>query len=177
MHRAELPRAQGQHVLGHVEAIGLAGGPHAARRKQNIDAATTAQVQYDLAFVQFRERGRIAAAQRCQHRGAREFLGFTADLEVGRDGIDGAIERRATTTGIHGATAAGGRRFAHLEHPAGGFAVLLTQEGGDVGGDVGGGVHGVRHIRSGSGEIQQDFLKDLGQRRAPRGAVPSVTGW
>ena len=38
-----------EHVVGHVEAVGLAGRPNATRREQNVDAAARAEIENGLA--------------------------------------------------------------------------------------------------------------------------------
>ena len=45
---------QGEHVVGHVEAVGLARGPDAARGEQHIDAAAGAEVEHRLAGLAVR---------------------------------------------------------------------------------------------------------------------------
>ena len=40
---------EGEHVVGHVEAVGLAGGADAPRGEQHIDAAAGAEVEHGLA--------------------------------------------------------------------------------------------------------------------------------
>ena len=56
-----------EHLVGHVEAVGFAGGADAARREQHVDAAAGAEVEHGFAVLQFGERGRIAAAERREH--------------------------------------------------------------------------------------------------------------
>ena len=53
-----------EHLVGHVEAVGLAGRADAPRREQDVDAAARAEVEHRLALVQLRDRGRVAAAER-----------------------------------------------------------------------------------------------------------------
>ncbi len=55
---------EGQHLVSHVQAIRLAGGPDALRREQHVDAAAAAEVEYDFACVQVREGGGVAAPER-----------------------------------------------------------------------------------------------------------------
>ena len=52
---------QGQHVVGHVEPIGLARRPNALGGKQHIDAAARAKVQHRFPRLQFNQRRWIAA--------------------------------------------------------------------------------------------------------------------
>ena len=52
-----------EHLVGHVEAVGLAGRADAARREQDVDPAAGAEVEDRLALVQVGDRGRVAAAE------------------------------------------------------------------------------------------------------------------
>ncbi len=54
---------EGEHLVRHVEAVCLAGGPHAVRGEQHVDPATGAEVEHHFTLVQFGERGRIAAPE------------------------------------------------------------------------------------------------------------------
>ena len=40
---------QREHVVGHVETVGLARRADAARREQHVDAAAGAEIEHDLA--------------------------------------------------------------------------------------------------------------------------------
>ena len=81
---------QRQHFVGHVETVGFAGGPDAARRKQNVDAAAGAEIEDDLAGIQLRQRRRIAAAERGQQSFLGDLAGLGGVVEVGGDGIAAA---------------------------------------------------------------------------------------
>ncbi len=96
---------QRQHVVGHVEAVGFAGGPHALRRKQDVDAAARAKIENDLAGAQVDQRGWIAAAERGPHRVFRKSAGLIVAVKVGRDGI--AAAKAGIATCLHAA------RFCH----------------------------------------------------------------
>ena len=52
-----------EHLVGHVEAVGLAGRADAPRRQQDVDPAPGAEVEDRLALVQVRDRGRVAASE------------------------------------------------------------------------------------------------------------------
>ncbi len=56
-----------QHFVGHVEAVGLAGGADAAGGEQYVDAAAGAEIEDDFAGIELSEGGGIAAAERGQH--------------------------------------------------------------------------------------------------------------
>ena len=57
---------QSEHLVGHVEAVGLAGGADATSRQQDVDAAAAAEVEDDLARVADRR-----ARSGCRSRGWR----------------------------------------------------------------------------------------------------------
>ena len=57
-----------EHLVGHVEAVGGAGGGDAAGGEQDVDAAAGAEVEHDLAGLEVRHRRRVAAAQRRDQR-------------------------------------------------------------------------------------------------------------
>ena len=58
---------EGQHLIGHVETVGFAGGADAPGGKQHVDAAAGAEIEHRLAGVELGQRGGIAAAERGQH--------------------------------------------------------------------------------------------------------------
>ena len=53
-----------EHLVGHVEAVGLAGRADAPGREQDVDPAAGAEVEDGLALVEVGDRGRVAAAER-----------------------------------------------------------------------------------------------------------------
>ena len=61
-----------QHLVGHVEAVGLAGRADASRREQDVDAAAGPEVEHRLAGFSCEQRGRVAAAERRRHRVRRQ---------------------------------------------------------------------------------------------------------
>ena len=85
-----------EHLVGHVEAVGFAGRSDALRGEQHVDAAARSEVEHRLAFVELRERGRVAAAERREQRlgGNAGLLAFV--VEVGGDRIP-RLGRRAAT--------------------------------------------------------------------------------
>ena len=56
-----------QHVIRHIQSIGLARRADALRRQQNVDAAARPKIEHSLSELQLRKRGRIAAAERGQN--------------------------------------------------------------------------------------------------------------
>ena len=62
---------QRQHFVRHVEPVGFAVRPDAPGGEQHVNAAARAQIKHGLAGIQIRQCGRVAAAERSQHR----FLG------------------------------------------------------------------------------------------------------
>ena len=59
---------QGEHLVGHVQAVGEPGRADPAGRQQHVDAAAGAQVQHPFPVPEFGHRQRVPAAQRGQHR-------------------------------------------------------------------------------------------------------------
>ena len=53
-----------EHLVGHVQAVRLAGRADPAGGEQHVDAAAGAEVEHGLALVQVGDRGRVAAAER-----------------------------------------------------------------------------------------------------------------
>ena len=62
-----LPRER-EHLVGHVEAVGGAGRADPLGREDHVDAAARAEVEHGLALAQVGDRGRVAAAERREHR-------------------------------------------------------------------------------------------------------------
>ena len=60
-----------EHLVGHVEAVGLAGRTDALRREQHVQPAAGPEVEHRLALVQLGDGGGVAAAE----RGQRGLLG------------------------------------------------------------------------------------------------------
>ena len=54
---------QREHLIGHVEAVGFAGGADAAGGEQDVDAAAGAEVEDRFAGVQFGQGGGVAAVR------------------------------------------------------------------------------------------------------------------
>ena len=71
-----------EHLVGHVEAVGGAGGADAAGGEQDVDAAARAEVEHDLAGGEVGHRGRVAAAERGEHRGLRELVALAVGVEA-----------------------------------------------------------------------------------------------
>ena len=105
---------EGQHLVGHVEPVGLAGGAHALRREQHVDAAAGAEVEHGLAGLQLRERRRIAAAERGGERRAGHVAGLGRVVEVRGDRV-----ARAPGGGAGAAAARGGGRGGAAARAAG----------------------------------------------------------
>jgi hypothetical protein len=56
-----------EHLVGHVEPVGLAGSADAPRREEYVDAAARTEVEDDLAGVEVGERRGIPASERGEH--------------------------------------------------------------------------------------------------------------
>ena len=87
---------QGEHVVGHVEAVSLAAGSHAARGEQHVDAAAGAEVEHNVTGLEIDERGGIAAAQRGLHGLLGDEALFAVAVEIGGDGVAAAQAGIAT---------------------------------------------------------------------------------
>ena len=79
-----LPRER-QHLVGHVEAVRLAGRADAFGRQQHVDAAARSEIQHRLARFEREQRGRIAAAERRRHGVRRQAARFCVGVEIGGD--------------------------------------------------------------------------------------------
>ena len=110
-----------EHLVGHVEAVDLARRADALRREQHVDAAARAEVEHRFAFVELRERGRVAAAERREQRfgGDAGLLAFV--VEVRGDRIP-RLGRRAAA----GARAAAGGGGVAVDDALRRLAVLLA---------------------------------------------------
>ena len=93
-----------EHLVGHVQAVGLAGRPDAAGREQDVDPAAGAEVEHGLALVQLGDRGRVAAAEAGQLGGLGQGVTVVGAVEAG-------AEQLALLVGDHGRVAAA-RRLA-----------------------------------------------------------------
>ena len=101
---------KGEHVVGHVEAVGFAGGADAPGREQHIDAAAGAEVEHGFARLELDERGGIAAAQRGEHGVRRQAALLRFVVEVGGDGV-AAGESRGCSRPRRPIAAPGARRL------------------------------------------------------------------
>src|SRR6202040_192546 len=78
---------QREHLIGHIEAIGLARWANALRRQQNIDTAARAEVEDRLSSIKLGKRSGIAAAKGSEQgfSGNAGLLSFV--VEIGGDRI------------------------------------------------------------------------------------------
>jgi len=74
-----------QHGIGHIQAVGKAGGADAARRQEYVNAPSAAQVEHTLPWCEFGQRSGVAAAERGQRGGHRDRAKFRLGVEVGGD--------------------------------------------------------------------------------------------
>ena len=87
-----------EHLVGHVEPVGLAGGADAAGGQQHVDPAAAAEVEHDLAGLQVGERRGVAAAEAGEHgrrRGGRPSRRRRRGRGRARPGLDGAAAAAA----------------------------------------------------------------------------------
>jgi hypothetical protein len=129
-----------EHLLGHVDPVGLARGADPLGRQQDVDAAARAQVQDRLALMEPGHGGRVAAAQAGQHGGVGELVAVQGGVELGP-------EAEFLGRG-HGATAAlPAAAVGRLPAPAV-TAVTLVADGGHTDGVNAG---AIRRRRAGRG--------------------------
>ena len=79
-----------EHLVGHVDAVGLARGADPAGGEQDVDPAARAEVENGLALVELGHRGRVAAAERGELGGVGKRV-LVADL------VEPGAERLAAT--------------------------------------------------------------------------------
>ncbi len=103
-----------QHLVGHVEAVRLAGGAHAPRGEEHVDAAARAEIQDGLAGMQLGERGGISAAERGEHGALGQLIGLAAGVEVGGDRIGRPTAARPAAARRRVSLLSAERRFAVL---------------------------------------------------------------
>ena len=114
-----------EHLVGHVEAVRLAGRSDAPCREQHVDAAARAEVEDRLPFGELGERGRVAAAERREQRLGGKASGLAGVVEIGRDRVPRLARAAAAAARAFGrsATARGRparrrRRAARLRRSA-----------------------------------------------------------
>ena len=83
-----------QHLVGHVEPIGLACRTDTRADSRTSMPAARAQIKHRLAQSSVRRCGRVAAAQRGQHGGFRQLPGFLDRVQV-RSDRTGRVKRSA----------------------------------------------------------------------------------
>ncbi len=111
-----------EHLVGHVDAVGLACGADTLRRQQHVDAAARSEVQDRLSRLELEQGRRVAAAERRGDRGVRQRAGFRVGVEIRRDRV------AAPTRGRPAAAAVG----CGLLDRGGDGAVLLADRPLDV---------------------------------------------
>ena len=70
-----------EHLVGHVDAVGDARRPDALRREDHVDPSTGTEVEHGLALAQLRDGGRVAATERCEHRGLGELAALVGGVQ------------------------------------------------------------------------------------------------
>ena len=89
-----------EHLVGHVEAVGLAGRADPPGREQDVDAAARAEVEDRLALVELGDRGRVAAAERGQLAASGSALAVAVVVERGAEDLRSPVgeDRSAAAT-------------------------------------------------------------------------------
>ena len=96
-----------KHFIGHIEAVGSAGGADAAGGEQHVNAAAGAEVEHYFTRTQFGERGGIATTERGEQGFFRDLDDLRGVIEIGRNGIATAAGRSRSGAAA-GAPAGGG---------------------------------------------------------------------
>jgi len=78
---------QRQHLVGHVEAIGLALRADAARDSSTSMPPPEAEIEHGFARLQLGERGRVAAAERGEHGRFGQGAGLALAVKLGGDRV------------------------------------------------------------------------------------------
>jgi hypothetical protein len=86
---------EGEHLVGHVEAVRPARRTDAPGGEQHVDAAARSEVEHRLALVQFGDGRRIAAAERGEGRGVGQLLAVAERVERGAEDLAAPVERLA----------------------------------------------------------------------------------
>ena len=84
-----------EHLVGHVEAVGLAGRTDTARRQQYVNAATGAEIEHRLARLQLGQRCRVAASERRPQREVRHFAFLAGVVEIRGDRVAAGVSAAA----------------------------------------------------------------------------------
>jgi hypothetical protein len=99
---------EGEHLLGHVQPVGMAGGTDPLGGQQHVDAATGAEVQHHLALAEVGDGGGIAATQAGQQRSLRQGVLVADGVEVGAEaGTLGPGDATGVAAGAVAATVGG----------------------------------------------------------------------
>ena len=78
---ARILLGEGEHLVGHVKAVGDAGRADALGGEDDVDAAARPQVEHDVALVQLGHRGRVAAAEARQGGRVRKVTALVARVQ------------------------------------------------------------------------------------------------
>ena len=78
---------QGEHLVGHVQAVGEPGRPDPPRGQQHVDPAAGPQVQHPFPVPELGHRERVPAAQRGQHRLLGQPVGLARGVEGGAEDV------------------------------------------------------------------------------------------
>src|SRR5262245_14414501 len=78
---------QRQHLVGHVEAVGLAAWADATGREQDVDAAARSEIEHGFSRFELGKRRRISTTERSQDRSLRQFAGLMLGVEIGGDRV------------------------------------------------------------------------------------------
>src|SRR5277367_801157 len=117
---------EGEHLVGHIEAVGFAGGSDSPGGEQHVDASARSEIENDFAGVQLGKRGGIAASERCLQGLLGNLPGLRRVVEIRGDGIASTRWRGTTAGTSSGADSQGGLTVFFFDNflDAGGGGVL-----------------------------------------------------
>ncbi len=78
---------QVEHLVGHVDAVGEAGGADPPGGQQDVDAAAGTEVEHRLAGLQLGDHHRVAAAEARGHRLGRQLALLVRAVETGSERV------------------------------------------------------------------------------------------
>src|SRR6476619_2835876 len=97
-----------QHLVGHVETVGLATRTNPASRQENVDPSAGAEIEHDFSGVKLRDSRRVSTSQRGEPGSVGQRLALLARVELGAEpaGPAGVWGVRSTVAGGLRGTAA-----------------------------------------------------------------------
>src|SRR6185437_3809594 len=123
-----VPVGELEHLVGHVEPDGLAGGTATAGGDEYVGARARAEVEHGLALVEVGHRGGDAATEGGAHRGVGHAVGVHLLVQAPAEGIGRLRLHRATATRLAPAAPVAGL----VSHLPGGRGIAFAHVLADV---------------------------------------------